>query len=171
MSPGNQRGALEGHPRQERPGIPSPVCVEGTGGWAARAGDIKAGEGMGTFLPWRVGRVKPIHGQPLGAWPDPGLCLGGTSWVNSSYWGLPGAGRVVAPRGSRGCPEEGLELRSIPLRHPRGFPTGALGSRAKERLITVRRSVADQSVLVLLPWCGGWDATPGRAGLTAPVGS
>lgn len=65
--------------------------------------------------------------------------------MNGSHWSLPGAGRMAAPRGSRGCPEEGVELCSITPRHPLGLPAGALLSGAKERLIAVRRSVADQS--------------------------
>ena len=65
--------------------------------------------------------------------------------MNGSHWSLPGAGRMAAPRGSRGCPEEGVELCSITPHHPLGLPAGALLSGAKERLIAVRRSVADQS--------------------------
>lgn len=38
-----------------------------------------------------------------------------------------------------------MEFGSAPLCHTRAFPGGALGSGAKQRLITVRRSVADQS--------------------------
>lgn len=57
--------------------------------------------------------------------------------MNGLQRGFPGAGRVAAPRGGWGCPEEGMEFGSIPLCHPRSFPVGAPWSGAKERLITV----------------------------------
>ena len=89
--------------------------------------------------------------------------------MNGSHWSLPGAGRVAAPRGSWGCPEEGLELCSITPCHPLGLPAGALLSGTRETHRS-KKSVADQSVFVLLPWCEGWGAATGRGGLTAPIG-
>lgn len=65
--------------------------------------------------------------------------------MNGPHWSLPGAGRMAAPRGSWGGPEEGVELCSITSCHPLGLPASALLSGAKERLVAVRRSVADQS--------------------------
>lgn len=131
------------------------------------AGDVQAGEGTGTLPPWKAQDIGAIQGQPARVSCHQGLCGGGTSWMNSTQWGLPAAGRVAAPGGGRRCPEEGVELGSIPLRHARGLPVGSLGSGAKERLVAVRWSVADQPVSVLLPWHEGWGAALRRGGPTA----
>lgn len=80
--------------------------------------------------------------------------------MNGSQWGLPGAGRVATPGGSWWRPEESTELCGILLRHPRGPEAGALRSGAKQRLITVRGGVADQSGKGKINAMSGGDEQP-----------
>lgn len=59
-------------------------------------------------------------------------------------WVLPGVGWAAALRGGWGSPDEGMELRSVPLGHPWGLATGDRRAGAKQGLIAVRGRVVDE---------------------------